>query len=69
MSRTGELAMERHGEAVERRARELCIAEGLDPNTLCWDGDPNVHRGTRTWRQWQEFAERAEEELRSEDTP
>lgn len=67
MSRTGELAMQRHEDAIERRARELCLAKGLDPNTLCWDGDPNVVRGTRTWRQWQEFADQAEEQLHREE--
>lgn len=43
----------------EELARELCKADGADPDGANSMGDPASPYGAATWRRWQEYEERA----------
>ena len=50
-------------EQIETRARELCIADGLDPDLPAPEGWDDAHRGAR----WRGYAEQAKQELIAEN--
>jgi hypothetical protein len=47
---------------IEARARQLCIADGLDPDLPSPEGWDDAHQGSR----WRGYAEEAKQELIAE---
>lgn len=51
---------------VEERARELCEADGRNPDAVDWMGDPDVIGGTYSWEIWREYELDAEAQIKAE---
>jgi hypothetical protein len=54
--------IESTADKIEKRARELCIADGLDPDVPAPEGWDDAHPGAR----WRGYAEEAKRELIAE---
>jgi hypothetical protein len=57
-----DLPIEPTPEQIEARARELCIADGLDPDVPAPEGWDSAHPGAR----WRGYVEDAKQELIAE---